>query len=96
MMISKMTNEEIKNRINELYKILDFGPCDKRWDAAYSEYAELTAEQDKRYREENQEAFNKFYNENIKGKTWNEIDPDIWGWYSDWHKDMYGYRPKRI
>lgn len=23
-------------------------------------------------------------------------DPDRWSWYSDWHKDVYGYRPHGI
>lgn len=23
----------------------------------------------------------------------NGWDSDSWGWYSDWHKDLYGYRP---
>jgi hypothetical protein len=25
-----------------------------------------------------------------------EIDPKAWDFYSDWHKDMYGYRPRTI
>lgn len=92
-----MTNAELKNKIHELTNILDtVCPCDNAWDEAYREYSILNAILDERYREENQESFNKFYNEHIKGKTWEEIEPEDWSFYSDWHKDMYGYRPKHI
>ena len=49
---------------------------------------------DERYREENIEAFEKFFFKHIYAKEWNEIDLDILQSYSDWHKDMFGYRPR--
>ena len=24
-----------------------------------------------------------------------EIDCDRWDWYSDWHKDVFGFRPRQ-
>ena len=90
-----MTNEEINARVNELSNILN-GAIDDGWDKAYKEYSELRAIQDERYRAENQDAFNAFYEKNIKGRSWEEIDPEAWQFYSDWHKDMYGYRPRTI
>ena len=41
---------------------------------------------------------NEYFKENIEAfleyeKKMNEPDFD-WGFYSDWHKDMYGFRPR--
>lgn len=92
-----MTTEELNAKSRELSKVLNsVSPADDRWDEAYKEYSYISAVLDDRYREENQEAFNKFYKENIEGKKWEEIDDDTWQWYSDWHKDMYGYRPRHM
>ena len=91
-----MTTEAINKRIRELSNILDSNPCDERWDAAYDEYNDLNAILNERYRAENQAKFDAFYKKHIEGKKWEEIDPEAWDFYSDWHKDMYGYRPKAI
>jgi hypothetical protein len=32
----------------------------------------------------------------IEGKSFDEIDPNCWDFYSDWHKDVFGYRPHGI
>lgn len=34
-----------------------------------------------------------YFDKYIKDRPWDQINPDRWGWYSDWHKDVYGYRP---
>lgn len=94
--ITTMSTKEIKDRIEELSKILEGDCTTDDWSVAYNEYAKLHVELDIRYREENQESFDKFYNEHIKGKSWEEIDPYDWSCYSDWHKDMYGHRPRSI
>lgn len=94
--IRAMTNEEIRQRVRELMNILDMQMMDDAWDEAYKEYNRLNAVLDERYREENQADFDAFYTEHIKGKSWEEIDPEDWGFYSDWHKDVYGFRPKHI
>lgn len=90
-----MTNAQINERIAELSAILN-GAINDDWDKAYKEYNQLTAILDERYREENKDAFNSFYEKHIKGKTWEEIPQEDWDFYSDWHKDMYGYRPRTI
>ena len=96
MNYNNMTDAEINVRMRELSNILE-GDCTKSaWDKAYNEYFYLKAVQDERYRKRNQNAFDAFYEKFIKGKTWEEIDPEAWSFYSDWHKDMYGYRPKYI
>lgn len=91
-----MTSADIKARIRELSAVLDGDPCCDAWDVAYKEYGIFNAVLDERYREENQSEFDAFYKKHIEGKTWEEIDPDAWQCYSDWHKDMYGFRPKSI
>lgn len=90
-----MTNAQINERINELSSILN-GAIDDNWDKAYKEYNQLTAILDERYRAENMDSFNAFYEKHIKGKSWEEIRQEDWDFYSDWHKDMYGYRPRTI
>lgn len=90
-----MTDTEISARISELSTALCIASGDE-WDRLYKEYVNLTNIMDERYRERNQKEFDAFYERHIKGKTWGEIDPEAWQCYSDWHKDMYGFRPHSI
>lgn len=96
MNYNTMTNEEISRRIRVLSNILNGDCTTEAWNEAYKEYNRLRDVQDERFRAENQADFDAFYEKHIKGKTWAEIDPEAWSFYSDWHKDMYGYRPKSI
>lgn len=97
MNYNHLTSKEINNRLTELSLILNStSPSSDEWDKTYNEYNKLTVVLDERYREENAEAFNAYYKEHIEGKTWDNIDPNHWDFYSDWHKDMYGYRPHII
>lgn len=97
MNCNTMTNEEIKSEMRRLGNMLELmNPCDNDWDITYKKYFFLNSIMDERYREENQEQFDAFYEKNIKGKNWSEIDDETWGFYSDWHKDMFGYRPRSI
>lgn len=89
----KMSNEEINKRLQELSKILDKGITDE-WDEAYDEYMTLTSVLDERFRDENMDDFIRFFQEHIEGRTLNEVDPEMYSTYSDWHKDMFGYRPR--
>ena len=50
-------------------------------------------ESDEEYFESNIKEFEAFYDAHIKGKAWEELCPGDWDIYSDWHKDLYGYRP---
>lgn len=93
--MTAMTNEEISARISELSHSLYFA-TGSEWDELYKEYVNLTDIIDERYREKNQAEFDAFYEKYIKGKSWEEIDPKAWQCYSDWHKDMYGFRPRHI
>lgn len=49
-------------------------------------HAELVIEQDNEKGD-----LQKFYEENIE----NNFSQENWNHYSDWHKDVYGYRPSR-
>lgn len=97
MNYNTMTNKELNNRLTELSRILNTTqPSSEKWDKTYNEYSRLTVVLDDRYREENEDEFQAFYKEHIEGKSWEEINPEDWDFYSDWHKDMYGYRPHSI
>ena len=87
----KTDSREITNRVYELSHLLDMNID---WDKNYDEYCMLNNILDERYREENIEAFEKFFFKHIYAKEWNEIEPEILDTYSDWHKDMFGYRPR--
>ena len=87
----KLTSKELNVRIDELSYFLD---RNIDWDKNYAEYCMINNILDDRYREENMEAFEKFFFQHIYGKEWKEIDGDILDSYSDWHKDMFGYRPR--
>jgi hypothetical protein len=87
----KTDSREISKRVDELSHLLDMSID---WDKNYDEYCMLNSILDERYREENIEAFERFFFKHIYGKEWNEIEPDILDSYSDWHKDMFGYRPR--
>lgn len=54
------------------------------------------ADEDERYRKENESKIRAYYAEHIEGKSFDEIDPNCWDFYSDWHKDVFGYRPHGI
>ena len=96
MNYNTMTTAQIKKRIHELTTLLESPIDPEPWHEYLHEYSTLTSILDERYREENQASFNAFYERHIKGKTWEEIDQKDWDFYSDWHKDMYGYRPRTI
>lgn len=48
------------------------------------------------YREENEPKIREYFLEHFAGKSWSEIDANRWDFYSDWHKDVFGYRPHGI
>ena len=53
-------------------------------------------EEAERYRRENEPKLRAYFAEHIEGKTWSELDPNRLDFYSDWHKDVFGYRPHGI
>lgn len=80
---------EYRDAYRKVYDICDrYLMNDIDWDLWYSLYMRLNAIEDKKYYDYAIEDFREF--ESHKG------EPDFdWGFYSDWHKDLYGYRPKR-
>ena len=72
-----LTDKELKEISSELGDKLSYMfPMDEEWDATYKEYVVVNAILDERYREENKEAFDKFYEKQIKDRTWEEIDKE--------------------
>ena len=53
-------------------------------------------ESQRKYREENEPKIRAYFAKYIEGRPWDEIDPQDWEFYSDWHKDVFGYRPHAI
>lgn len=86
-----LTDEEIYNKLNDLSKLLEMGID---WDTNYDEYCLLNSISEERYRDSNITDFEEFFFKNIYGKDWKDIPAEIWDMYSDWHKDMFGYRPR--
>jgi hypothetical protein len=91
-----MTKEE-RSELESLCKTLDTVPCGTpEWDKAYDRYCELRAKEREEYKASHIDDLRRFYDEHIAGRDWSEIDPEAWDWYSDYHKDVFGYRPKTI
>lgn len=61
----------------------------------FDEWEELCTIEREEYRERALPEITKYFEEYIKGKSLEEIDQDRWGWYSDWHKDVFGFRPRQ-
>lgn len=64
-------------------------------------YWAVTAEEDERYRVKEEPRIREYFRKWFAGKDWDEIRNDEtlydnWGYYSDWHKDVFGYRPHAI
>lgn len=90
-----MTTAELNKKLKEIGDKLEItSPTDDSWDALYAEYFELEAQLDEIYRKENEPKLIAFYEKHIKGKKFSEVEPEAWSFYSDWHKDVYGYRPR--
>lgn len=53
-------------------------------------------EEQKSYREKNEPLIRDYFATHFEGKAWKDIDPENWDYYSDWHKDVFGYRPHGI
>ena len=57
------------------------------WDVAYASYTNMREVEDREYYDSHIEAFRAY--EAKMG------EPDFdWDFYSDWHKDMFGFRPR--
>lgn len=58
-------------------------------------WAEVEREE-REYYERNYKPFMEWTEANISGKSIEEIAPEVWDCYSDWHKDLYGFRPHYV
>lgn len=93
--IKAMDKDARRALYGALVKILDYERGVK-FDLAYAVYSDYEAILDAEYYAENIDRFNAWCKEHIWGKAWDDIDPETLDFYSDWHKDMYGYRPHRF
>ena len=84
-----MTNEQ-KARMKEIEVELDNGDFSN-----FNEWEYLDAIEQEEYREKEYPAIEEFFNYHIKGKNIKYIDIAIWDYYSDWHKDVFGFRPRQ-
>lgn len=86
--IKKMPREErnaLRGKVEAI--LLGMSPADGRWEAAYEVYSDIRCLEDNEYYEANIDAFRAY--EAKMG------EPDFdWDFYSDWHKDMFGFRPR--
>ena len=83
-----MTNEQ-RARMKTIEAEMECGDTTN-----FDEWADLCATEHEEYRERALPEITKYFDEHIKGKSWEEIDQNCWDWYSDWHKDVFGYRPR--
>ena len=77
--------------LSELMDMIGYGCEDEP--AIVEAYERLSAELDRQYREENEDKLWDFYRTYIEGKAASDIEPEDWDWFSDYHKDVYGFRP---
>ena len=92
---SEMSYEDGREIYHELYKTLesnlDKSCYDKRfesfYDECYRDYFKLASLNDEKYREYAEADFIEYASHK------NEPNFD-WDFYSDWHKDLYGFRPR--
>ena len=85
---------EVENLVAESAYI-DFSAEEVR-DAEEIAFWARVEEEERAYYERNYKPFKEWVNANISGKSIEEIDPRTWDYYSDWHKDIYGFRPRYV
>ena len=73
----------------ELLDMIGYGSDDEK--ALCEAYERKEAEEQERYRKENEDKLWAFYREHLENNP--DADGYDWQWFSDWHKDVYGFRP---
>lgn len=71
------------------------------WIAEYPKKVNELADREKKYIEENKPRLAEYFDKHFSGKTWEEVRDNeslymSWSFYSDWYKDVYGYRPREV
>ena len=87
--MDKVQRREFRRVLTETLDACMYDDSKNLWDKTYAQYCLLDNIEDAEYFEENLEAFKKY---EAKMDT-PEFD---WDYYSDWHKDVYGFRPRRV
>ena len=70
--------------------------CEDFTEQDYEEYCKLERISHNEYRQREEPRLKEYFNQHFEGKTWEQIDKYRWDFYSDWHKDVFGYRPRSI
>ena len=84
-----MTKEQ-KARMKAIEEELRFGDMTN-----YDEWATLDDMEHAEYAQEQLPELERYFTTYIKDKSANEIEPERWDLYSDWHKDVFGFRPRQ-
>lgn len=84
-----MTQEQ-KEKMKAIEEEMDDGDMTN-----FGEWEKLSAIEQEEYAEKELPKITKYFEEYIKGKKWEDINPDTWDFYSDWHKDVFGFRPRQ-
>ena len=61
----------------------------------YKEWIDLDDLAHREYTDDQLPGLKCYFNNYIKNRPINEIEPERWDWYSDWHKDVFGFRPRQ-
>ena len=61
----------------------------------YDEWSTLNDMEHAEYAQEQLPELERYFNTYIKGKSVNELGIERWDLYSDWHKDVFGFRPRQ-
>ena len=75
--------------LSELLDMIGYGYEDEP--AIIEAYERLDAELQRQYYEENVDKLWAFYREHLENNP--DADGYDWDYFSDWHKDVYGFRP---
>lgn len=76
----------LRKKLQDMLDYCMYEDPNNLWDVVYASYLILSQIEDEEYREANMADFRAY-----EAKMY---EPDFdWSFYSDWHKDMFGYRP---
>ena len=89
--------EQRKIRKAELERMMDNYdlPREER-SKAYEEWSDICYEEQCEYAKKAYPDLKAYYEKYIAGKTWEEVDGPTFDFYSDYFKDVFGYRPRQI
>ena len=86
--VCDMTNEQ-KARMKAMEAEMECGDMTN-----FDEWSSLNDMLTEEYVQQQLPKLKKFFDANIKGKSRGELNPVFWDAYSDWHKDVFGHRPR--